>query len=323
MQTLSPKSRRLLVTVSDEPDKGRRIGSEYLHHLASIALTNSSHSKATMGSRQCDVLIVGAGPVGLLLALLLKQNGVDVIVVERQKALYPLPRAVLLDHESRRLFGLAGLSGEIDAILEDVIGEGGEEGINFVWRDADLKREADDRYEHSTEQLRTVIVDLHTEKPTRSGHPFISGFTQPAVEGLLEKTLLDRKIPLIRGYGEEIVHLVATVPSTDCSTSTALRTLDQYPDRVDAEFTEATSKDTRCVENGSYRPAQTTEGRKTNGHHTNGTTDPGLHVRASYVVGCDGANSTVRRMQNLSITDLNFESDWLIIDLVCIISRCL
>lgn len=88
-----------------------------------------------------DVLIVGAGPVGLLLAVLLHRNGINVKIIERQKARYPLPRAVLFDHESRRLFGAAGLSTEIDGILENVIGKGGEEGSNFVWRDADFKRE--------------------------------------------------------------------------------------------------------------------------------------------------------------------------------------
>ena len=95
-----------------------------------------------MTSEQCDVLIVGAGPVGLLLALLLQQQGVHVIIVERQRSLYPLPRAVAFDHESRRIFGSAGLSKEIDGVLQHVIGKGGEDGINFVWRDADLKRES-------------------------------------------------------------------------------------------------------------------------------------------------------------------------------------
>lgn len=41
-----------------------------------------------------------------------------------------------------------------------------------------------------------------------------------------------------------------------------------------------------------------------------------LRMRASYVVGCDGANSTVRRLQQFTMTDLNFENDWLVADLV-------
>ena len=94
-----------------------------------------------MFDRKCQVLIVGAGPVGLLLALLLQRQGVDVIIAERQRALYPLPRAVAFDHESRRLFGSAGLSEELECVLEHVIAHGGEDGTNFVWRDAELKSE--------------------------------------------------------------------------------------------------------------------------------------------------------------------------------------
>lgn len=88
-----------------------------------------------------QVVIVGAGPVGLFLALILQRNGVDVAIVERQKALYPLPRAVAFDHESRRLMGSVGLSQLVEEVLETIVGKGGQDGTNFVWRDADLKRE--------------------------------------------------------------------------------------------------------------------------------------------------------------------------------------
>jgi hypothetical protein len=47
-----------------------------------------------------------------------------------------------------------------------------------------------------------VIVDMHTEARTRSDHPSIMGFCQPQLEGLLEKAVLSRKIPLIRGCGK-------------------------------------------------------------------------------------------------------------------------
>lgn len=49
----------------------------------------------------------------------------------------------------------------------------------------------------------TVIVDLKWEDPTRSGFPIAMGFTQPQLEALLERTVIERGIPLIRGYGEQ------------------------------------------------------------------------------------------------------------------------
>lgn len=88
-----------------------------------------------------QVLIVGAGPVGLLLALMLHGHSVKVKIIERQRALYPLPRAVAFDHESRRMFDSVGLTEKLEPILENIIGKGGEDGTNYVWRDADLKSE--------------------------------------------------------------------------------------------------------------------------------------------------------------------------------------
>jgi 3-(3-hydroxy-phenyl)propionate hydroxylase len=52
---------------------------------------------------QPDVIIVGLGPVGAMLAGLLGQRGVQVTVLDRLPDLYPLPRAVGLDHEVMRI----------------------------------------------------------------------------------------------------------------------------------------------------------------------------------------------------------------------------
>ncbi|MEM7438989.1 MAG: bifunctional 3-(3-hydroxy-phenyl)propionate/3-hydroxycinnamic acid hydroxylase [Pseudomonadota bacterium] len=56
------------------------------------------------------VLIVGAGPVGLTLALLLHRYGVKARVLEKQPAPYPLPRAVHFDGEAMRVFQAAGVA---------------------------------------------------------------------------------------------------------------------------------------------------------------------------------------------------------------------
>jgi 2-polyprenyl-6-methoxyphenol hydroxylase-like FAD-dependent oxidoreductase len=65
-----------------------------------------------------DVVIVGYGPVGQVLAILLGQRGWKVGVFEKQPAAYPLPRAVHFDHEVARILQAAGLGGEIPRLSE-------------------------------------------------------------------------------------------------------------------------------------------------------------------------------------------------------------
>jgi 3-(3-hydroxy-phenyl)propionate hydroxylase len=68
-------------------------------------------------SLSTDVLIVGAGPTGLLLANLLGQAGVDVVIVERNPSTVDEPRAVSIDDESMRAIQAAGLATEVEAMV--------------------------------------------------------------------------------------------------------------------------------------------------------------------------------------------------------------
>lgn len=45
-----------------------------------------------------------------------------------------------------------------------------------------------------------------------------------------------------------------------------------------------------------------------------------VHLTARYLVGSDGANSTVRSLCNIPFEDLGFQYDWLICDMVCAIA---
>jgi 3-(3-hydroxy-phenyl)propionate hydroxylase len=61
-----------------------------------------------------EVAIVGCGPVGAMLANLLGLQGVSTLVLEREAAVYTLPRAVHFDDEVMRLLQTVGLA---DAML--------------------------------------------------------------------------------------------------------------------------------------------------------------------------------------------------------------
>lgn len=103
--------------------------------------------------RECDVVIAGAGPTGLTLAILLARRGLKVIVAEREAEPYPLPRAAHIDHEGMRILQEAGaadavfatsrrvarydfLNGRRKLLLRfdgsDRIGPGGWPGANMI-----------------------------------------------------------------------------------------------------------------------------------------------------------------------------------------------
>ena len=65
-----------------------------------------------------DVLVVGAGPVGLTLANILGQQGIRTLVVEERASLIDYPRGVGLDDESLRTFQSIGL---VDRVLPHTV----------------------------------------------------------------------------------------------------------------------------------------------------------------------------------------------------------
>lgn len=73
--------------------------------------------KPTSLPKSCDVLIIGAGPVGAALANLLGKHGVDVVLIERHQGILEIPRAVHLDGETMRIIQNMGLAPEALKIL--------------------------------------------------------------------------------------------------------------------------------------------------------------------------------------------------------------
>ena len=69
-------------------------------------------------TRDFDVVVVGAGPVGLVAALLLAKQGISVLLLEKERSIFPLPRAAHIDHEIMRIFQSIGVADEVASSSE-------------------------------------------------------------------------------------------------------------------------------------------------------------------------------------------------------------
>ncbi len=113
---------------------------------------------------EADVLVVGAGPVGLTLANILGRQGVRTLVVDERDTLIDYPRGVGLDDEALRTFQSIGL---VDRILPHTV-------PNQILRFVDAKRR--------------VLAEM-APPDARFGWPKRNGFVQPLVDAELLRGL--------------------------------------------------------------------------------------------------------------------------------------
>lgn len=73
-------------------------------------LYKAAGSDARTGDLSAEVAIVGAGPVGLMIANILGMQGVKVVVIEKLDQIIDYPRAIGLDDEALRVFQSVGLA---------------------------------------------------------------------------------------------------------------------------------------------------------------------------------------------------------------------
>lgn len=194
-----------------------------------------------------DVVIVGAGPVGLFAALLLEQRGLTVALYERWPAFYPRPRACGVDHEVIRQLQGAGLAEELGPLLDPVIGP-------------------DKTYEFLNGAGETILK-IDWNRAGGSGWAQMNMFYQPDVEQLLARR-------------------IEASPRVTFHRGRELLALTQHDDHVALEF------------------------------GATGNPQEKISAAARYVLGADGARSTTRELLGIGQTDLGFEYDWLVVDVI-------
>lgn len=190
---------------------------------------------------RCEVLIVGGGPVGVALGLMLGAEGVRTLITEREPDIYPLPRAAHIDDEVIRL--LQGL-GVADAVA--------------------ATSRTSSRYDFLTAKREVLMSFASNTGRTRMGWPSGLMIHQPSLEGHLRGRL-------------------ASAGSVALHSRWTLVGLSETPEGVLADF-------------------ETPEGPR--------------RLLAGWVVGCDGARSTVRSLGGFSLDDLGFDEPWLVVDVL-------
>jgi 3-(3-hydroxy-phenyl)propionate hydroxylase len=193
------------------------------------------------------VVIVGAGPVGVIAATLLGQYGVECLVLDRWDGVFPQPRAVHLDDEICRVLARVGIAEEFAAVSRPTL------GLQLVDRDHHVLAVFDRDGDHG-----------------RNGYPQANMFDQPELEHLLRTNLKDQSTVSLRG----------NVEVTDVA--------QDGQGRVRVDFTDRLTRENESVQ-------------------------------ATYVLGCDGANSVVRTTIGSTMEDLRFEQRWLVIDVASMV----
>jgi 3-(3-hydroxy-phenyl)propionate hydroxylase len=125
-----------------------------------------------MSTVDCDVAIVGYGPVGAFAALLLAEEGLRVAILERSQELVELPRAVGLDGESVRAFQRIGLGEQVAGILQP-------------------PRERDEIC--FTNSKRERLFGLDVPRVGYNGWRDVAFFDQPELEALLRELVSERE----------------------------------------------------------------------------------------------------------------------------------
>src|SRR3954447_23230598 len=120
---------------------------------------------SVMAQETYDVAIVGCGPVGEELSIVLAQHGVRRIAIERETGIFSTPRAVALDDEVMRIYQGLGLAEAMSAVVSLM------ERVQFINEAGEL----------------LLDTELHEHSDQGWGETYL--FHQPHLESVLHESM--------------------------------------------------------------------------------------------------------------------------------------
>lgn len=208
-------------------------------YMSTYHTRTNSHN---VTSTDFDIIQIGYGPVSKVSALLLERMGWKVGIFERWGEVYPLPRAVCIDHEVFRLLHAAGLGPIVDKVTSAA--------PPYRWYNADWKQ----------------LLEIDWPRGSVSGGSEVNFVHQPTLE-----TELDAEVKRRNNIKVFFEHDFISAKQT--------------ADQVIVEVRDLVGEETH-------------------------------QFSCKYLIGIDGANSTVREQLGITRTDLGFEADWLVVDYI-------
>lgn len=150
----------------------------------------------TTAQTHADLIVVGGGPVGVVMGLLCTRAGLSAIVLERGTQIYDLPRAIVADDEIQRVWAAAGLADDMAKITSPLL------GAEFV----------------DAERQRLFGVDLPAGSSGPLGYHPVVCYYQPQLEEVLRRHAVDAGVDLRLGI--EVVGVGADDAGVWAETST-------------------------------------------------------------------------------------------------------
>jgi 3-(3-hydroxy-phenyl)propionate hydroxylase len=184
-----------------------------------------------------EVLVVGAGPVGVVLTRLLGELGILTTLIDREPDVLRVPRAIALDDDGGRVLQAIGDYTQLRKGMPRI------ERVRLV----------------STNAGEVLSIDANC---WRNGNPMILMFRQPELEDTLRAGL-------------------ERLPSVSFRTGAELASAREDSAGVTVQLSDRTE------------------------------------IRSRFVVGCDGAHSSVRRVLGIDLLGDTYTHDWLVIDALC------